>query len=211
LAFGLICATIPGVKTDGSIDGMEGNDVIGTIHLQQCVETKLFDFESGNPLVPWLNIDDGVMGGLSQGRMIPTDQGHACFTGVIRLENNGGFSSIQSPELRNTLHGYDGLRLRVRGDGRAYSFGLHQRHMFQGTSYRCRFETVPLQWTEVVLPFQQFVLMRFGQRAGVSPVSPQKIERLSIVCGDKQAGPFTLELGTIAAWRMIDIGEDHHA
>jgi NADH dehydrogenase [ubiquinone] 1 alpha subcomplex assembly factor 1 len=185
--------------------------LISTLQLQRCAESCLFDFESGQPIVPWINVDDRVMGGLSHGRMIPTDQGHACFTGELKLDNNGGFSSIQSPELRNSLHGYDGIKLRVRGDGRAYSFGLHQRHMFAGTSYRCRFETIPLQWIDVVLPFQQFVLMRFGQRAGVSPVSPQKIERLSIVCGDKQAGPFTLELGTIAAWRVIDTGEDHHA
>ena len=185
--------------------------MICTIRQQRCVEVKLFDFESGSALVPWPSVDDGVMGGLSKGRMIPTDQGHACFTGLVRLDNNGGFCSIQSPQLTSSLHGYDGITLRVRGDGQAYSLGLHQAHMFAGTSYRCRFDTIPLQWIDVVLPFQQFVLMRFGQRAGVSPVCPQKIVQLSLLCGDRQAGPFTLELAAVGAWRAIEPGEENHA
>ena len=185
--------------------------MICTIRQQRCVETKLFDFESGSSLVPWPSVDDNVMGGLSKGRMIPTDQGHACFTGLVRLDNNGGFCSIQSPQLTSSLHGYDGITLRVRGDGQAYSLGLHQAHMFAGTSYRCRFDTIPLQWIDVVLPFQQFVLMRFGQRAGVSPVCPQKIVQLSLLCGDRQAGPFTLELAAVGAWRVIEPGEVNNA
>lgn len=185
--------------------------MICTIRQQRCVEAKLFDFESGSALAPWPSVDDGVMGGLSKGRMIPTDQGHAYFTGLVRLDNNGGFCSIQSPQLTSSLHGYDGITLRVRGDGQAYSLGLHQAHMFAGTSYRCRFDTIPLQWIDVVLPFQQFILMRFGQRAGVSPVCPQKIVQLSLLCGDRQAGPFTLELAAIGAWRAIEPGEENHA
>ncbi len=188
-----------------------GLDVNISIYQQRCVETRLFDFQSGSSLVPWESVDDAVMGGCSQGRMIPTDQGHVCFTGIIRLENNGGFCSIQSPLLKTCLHGYGGIKLRVRGDGQTYSLGLHQRHMFAGTSYRCRFETIPLQWMEVVLPFHQFVLMRFGQRAGVSPVCPRNITQLSLLCSDKQAGPFTLELAHVSAWRPTESGDEHHA
>lgn len=72
--------------------------------------------------------------------------------------------------------------------------------MQPGISYRCRFATVAGCWLESELPFDDFVLMRYGQRAGVNPVQPERISSVSILIADKIEGPFALELEEISLW-----------
>ena len=57
-----------------------------------------FDFGTKNSAASrdWRVINDGVMGGLSQGRALLTEES-ILFEGEISLENNGGFSSLKSP------------------------------------------------------------------------------------------------------------------
>ncbi len=43
---------------------------------------------------PWRAINDGVMGGISAGRMVGIDYGLS-FEGELSLENNGGFASVR--------------------------------------------------------------------------------------------------------------------
>ena len=45
----------------------------------------------------WRSMNDGVMGGVSDGMMLPrADLGCARFTGCVRTENNGGFASVRA-------------------------------------------------------------------------------------------------------------------
>ena len=68
----------------------------------------------------WRVVDDGVMGGLSQGKREIGDDGILRFFGTLSLENNGGFSSLRTGNVRMDLGGADGIVLRVKGDGRTY-------------------------------------------------------------------------------------------
>ncbi|MEO2089192.1 MAG: CIA30 family protein [Gemmataceae bacterium] len=147
--------------------------------------------------VPWQPADDGLMGGVSHSAFVRTADGHAAFRGVVSLENNGGFCSVRSPDLPARLTGGDAIALRVRGDGRTYTLCLHTRTLLPGTSYRCRFTPPAGEWVREVLPFAEFVLMRFGQRAGVSPVDPAAVTALSLLVSDRQEGPFTLEVAEV--------------
>ena len=58
----------------------------------------LFDFAKTPDLAGrWRSLNDGVMGGVSDGRMRSAISGtHAVFEGTVRLENNGGFSSVRA-------------------------------------------------------------------------------------------------------------------
>jgi hypothetical protein len=156
----------------------------------------LFRFDPTRAFVPWTVVDDPTMGGRSASAFVPTDGGTACFTGRVSLENDGGFCSVRSPDF-TPVTAADSVVLRVRGDGRTYKVCLHTRYMQPGTSYRADFVTRPGQWTDVLIPLGDFVLMRFGSRAGVSPVDPARVTAISVLIADRQDGPFALELAHV--------------
>ena len=66
----------------------------------------------------WFVVNDGVMGGISSGRMRPVGDDVAAFSGHVSLENNGGFASVRTVLEPGDLSAFAGLALRVRGDGR---------------------------------------------------------------------------------------------
>jgi hypothetical protein len=156
----------------------------------------LFRFDPTQPFVPWAVVDDPTMGGRSASALIPTDAGAACFTGTVSLESGGGFCSVRSPDFP-PVPAADAVALRVRGDGKTYKLCLHTRYMQPGTSYRAAFDTRPGEWTDLLIPLAEFVLMRFGSRAGVTPVDPARVTAISLLIADRQEGPFALELAHV--------------
>ena len=58
----------------------------------------LFDFAKPDAAQAWQPVNDGVMGGVSDGRFRITDRGTMEFLGTLSLENNGGFASVTVPE-----------------------------------------------------------------------------------------------------------------
>jgi NADH dehydrogenase [ubiquinone] 1 alpha subcomplex assembly factor 1 len=156
----------------------------------------LFRFDPATQFVPWTAADDPTMGGLSRSALVPTDGGTACFTGVVSLANGGGFCSVRSPEFTPVPDAV-AVALRVRGDGKTYKLCLHTRYMQPGTSYRASFDTRPNEWIDVHLPLADFVLMRFGSRAGVSPADPARVTAVSLLISDRQEGPFALEVAHV--------------
>ena len=96
----------------------------------------------------WPNIDDPVMGGRSRSRMSLED-GVAVFAGAVSLENNGGFASVRSRPAEHPLAGFEGVALRVRGDGKTYKMRLRATETFDGVSYQASFATQPGRWIEI--------------------------------------------------------------
>jgi NADH dehydrogenase [ubiquinone] 1 alpha subcomplex assembly factor 1 len=168
------------------------------MELQETATLSLFD--SSMPWNEWYSADDGLMGGVSQSRMVEESDRVGIFLGRVSLEQQGGFASVRSPEFRITRPNTHGLRLQVRGDGHIYTACLHTPGLQPGTSYRCRFQPPAYEWQTIDLPFDDFVLMRFGQRVGVMPVNPERIRSLSFMIADRQEGAFALEVGSIMAY-----------
>ncbi|WP_419174263.1 CIA30 family protein [Desulfosediminicola sp.] len=170
--------------------------------LPSDTEMVLFDFENPVDLQDWLVVNDGVMGGLSRGEIIRTDSGTAVFQGILLLENNGGFSSTRTLHLPYRLDGFDGIVLRVRGDGNTYQFRLRLDGSFDGVAYRYKFQTEADKWTTVEVPFSECVPVFRGRKlSGVDPVSPEKIQQIGFLISEKQVGPFRLEVDLISAYR----------
>jgi hypothetical protein len=57
-------------------------------------EAMLFDFNKKTNSNEWKIIDDGVMGGLSNGNFKIDENGNGVFFGAVSTENYGGFSSV---------------------------------------------------------------------------------------------------------------------
>ncbi len=148
----------------------------------------------------WPNIDDAVMGGVSSSAMVVED-GVATFRGVVSFDNNGGFASVRSrPQVRD-LSAYDGLILRVRGDGKRYGFRIRTSASFDGVSYQVPLVPPAGEWTDVVVPFADFVPVWRGRRVEGHPVlDPAKVTTFGLIVS-RQEGPFQIELARLGGYR----------
>lgn len=158
------------------------------------------DFQDG--VGSWNTVLDGVMGGLSTGRVSQPEPGLLRFSGELSLENNGGFSQMRTAVAQGALDGAEGIVLEVKGDGRTYNFDIRQStvRMMAG-GYQQSFATESGRWTEVRLPLDEFTLYSFGRKVRRAPeLDPAKIESLGVTLSDKKAGPFALEVRSIKAF-----------
>lgn len=150
--------------------------------------------------VQWNIVNDGVMGGLSSSDLHLTDSGTGLFSGLVSLENNGGFASIRATFQSMDLSAYQRVRLRVRGDGRSYQLRFRLSSSFDGVSYTSAFDTRPGEWMEVDLPFETFQPTFRGRvPQGAGPFDPAKVQQMGVLIGDKKEGPFKLEIAWVRA------------
>lgn len=147
----------------------------------------------------WRIVNDGVMGGLSKGRLSVSKQGVMTFKGELSLENNGGFSSLRSEDLSLDLADADGVKLRVKGDGRTYQMRFYTDARFRGreVSFKADFKTRKGEWTEVEVPFEDFVGSFRGMTLRKEKFEPAKIRRVGLLLADKKAGRFELQVDWI--------------
>jgi uncharacterized surface protein with fasciclin (FAS1) repeats len=164
--------------------------------LARAADSNL-EFDSGTK--GWQTVLDGVMGGLSTGRIAAGEGGTLSFTGELSLDNNGGFSQVRTAVPEGTFAGTTGLRMRVKGDGRTYQCDIRSsRVRLMAGGYQRVFDTKPGQWIEVEIPFAECALNSFGQRVrNAAPLDPASIESVGITLSDKKAGPFALEIDWI--------------
>ncbi len=144
---------------------------------------------------PWQAINDGVMGGLSAGRMAPSEAGLR-FEGELSLENNGGFASVRR-SLDGEIAQATGVRIALRGDGRRYQFRLRQDERYDGVAWRAEFSTNG-DWQTVDLSFADFEPVFRGRRVpDAGPVIPARIRQIGFMVADRKAGPFALEIQSV--------------
>lgn len=160
----------------------------------------LVDFSDPEELERWGAINDGVMGGLSEGRIVASSDGTAFFAGILSLENNGGFASVRRAPQPYGLEDADALILHAKGDGRRYQFRIRTDDRFDGVAYQASFETPAGEWQWIEIPFDRF-RATFRERSvpEVGALDPRKIRQIGFMLADKRPGPFRLEVRTIGA------------
>lgn len=178
--------------------------VIASQHAEDASNNTmaLFDFKNPNDLIDWRIINDGVMGGLSQGEITMTGDHTAVFQGNLSLSNNGGFSSTRTaPRLYNLLN-YKGIVVHLKGDGKQYQLRLRTDDGFDGISYRYNFSTKRDEWITIFAAFRDFVPVFRGRvMKDAEPLAPDKIKQVGFLISDMQAGPFRLEVDWIKAYK----------
>ncbi|KAI9197594.1 hypothetical protein LWI28_001283 [Acer negundo] len=136
------------------------NAVKGSIGLRNG--KLLFGFEDGSfKELPWGALDDVVMGGVSESTFQFDRTGGenggptGLFKGVVSTANNGGFTSIRTKNFSEPedLSAYDGLELRLKGDGRRYKLIVRTSSEWDTVGYTAGFDTVGGQWQSIRLPF----------------------------------------------------------
>jgi NADH dehydrogenase [ubiquinone] 1 alpha subcomplex assembly factor 1 len=154
----------------------------------------LFEFATPTASGDWQTVNDGVMGGRSDGRFKMNEDKTMEFYGTLSLENNGGFASVRSRPTTPNLEKGDTIVARVRGDGREYSLNLYTPRRLRAFSYRAEFKTKKDEWIEVRIPLDKFQATSFGRIVRNQPLDPGEVSGLGILLGDKKAGPFKLEV-----------------
>ena len=121
---------------------------------------------------PWVIVNDGVMGGRSQGA-VATEVNQMQFTGNIVTEG-GGFSSVRRL-LDGGLDESDRLQLRLRTDERRYEILLTD---IDSQAYRVTYyaplETEGDGWQVTDVSFDDLEARIFGRRVDAPPFQPQK-------------------------------------
>lgn len=150
----------------------------------------------------WQIVNDGVMGGLSEGRVDFAGGEILRFSGTLSLENNGGFTTVRSGDLDLDLSNDLGLLLRVKGDGRTYEARLDSDARFRGNSvsFAGTFETEKDRWIQVKVPFTEFKGSFRGMDLPDMKLNPAAVERVWILLADKKEGPFELEVDWIRTY-----------
>lgn len=160
----------------------------------------LCDFSPAST-VEWFNIDDVVMGGRSGSGLERNDDGTASFMGTVSLENNGGFASVRARLGRTDLSGYDGIVLRVRGDGKKYGLRLRVDSRYDGLSYAAEFNPPEGKWAEIRVPFDRFAPTFRGRTiSDADPLDRSRIHQVGLIISDQQEGSFRLDLDWMAAY-----------
>jgi hypothetical protein len=148
----------------------------------------LFDFTGTDAAKEWQPVNDGVMGGVSEGKFKITDKKTMDFFCKLSLENNGGFASVRTSAKKLGLEKGDTIVARVRGDGREYSLNLYLNKPLIAFSYRATVQTKKDEWIEVKVPLDKFEATSFGRvvkEAGA--VKPEEVNALGFMLSDKKA------------------------
>lgn len=158
---------------------------------------ELFAFAAGEPA--WYTVDDGVMGGVSSSRVEIVEPNIMFFSGCISLKNNGGFSSVRSEWNIVDLSGFDGLLIRVLGDGKVYRLRIRTEATGDDISYNGSFETTPDQWVHVYIPCVKMVPTYRGIVMNVDQLNVKCVGSFGFMLSDKQTGDFGLRVDWIRA------------
>lgn len=183
-------------------------------------EKLLFDFirNSQAPETPqskiqeaWGAVDDVVMGGVSESSLRLLDHA-ALFAGNVSTANSGGFASIRTRNFDPPLNlaGYDGIKLRVKGDGQRYKFILRTEAKWDGVAYCHSFDTEKDRWIEVQIPFTDLIPVFRAKTLKDAPAfAPSQVYALQFMLSkfeyDGELNPkfepggFALQLETIQA------------
>jgi hypothetical protein len=178
-------------------------------------EGVVFDFTQPNPeqIGWWGALDDVVMGGVSDSGLRVGDQA-ACFTGTVSTENSGGFASIRTRNFEPPLNlsTYEGIELRVQGDGQRYKFFLRDREGWDAIAYGYSFDTTPNQWITVRIPFAELIpVFRAKSQPEAKPLDPSSLRSLQLMLSKFEydqalnphfsPGEFCLKVQSISAFR----------
>jgi len=162
---------------------------------------KLMDFTKEKEIKMEI-VDDGVMGGRSQGKVKRSESGSLLFRGRLSLENNGGFSSLRIDTGTWDLAAWTGLELKVKGDGRTYNLRLttDARHRNDAVSFQAGFPTTEGEWTVVRVPFSKLKASWRGNKLDTK-FDAAEIEEVGVILADKKPGDFALEIESISSFK----------
>ena len=161
----------------------------------------LFDFVNKGKFGRWMVVNDGVMGGISRSKFSFNAEGLLIFEGEVSSDYGGGFASIRSDYENLKIGKYQGLIIKIKGDGKTYQFRCRMGNEYYQVAYRNYMRSKKDEWNEIRLPFREFVPTYRGRiLKGVPSLNSKEIRWFGIMISDKQIGNFHLEIDWIGVY-----------
>ena len=194
--------------------GMQNLVKVVSRYISDATDKVLFDFANPNADLKetWGAVDDVVMGGVSQSNIRLAD-GKAIFAGIVSTDNNGGFASVRTRNLEPPLDlsAYEGIELKVIGDGKRYKFITRCEGKWDGVGYCYSFDTVYDFATTIRIPFKDLIpVFRAKTVTEASKFDASKVYSLQLMLSKFEydgelnpkfeAGSFKLEVEYIKAY-----------
>jgi len=145
----------------------------------------LFENFVNNPEEKWEFISDQVMGGVSDGKVeyfTEDDKNYARMTGIVSIENNGGFIQIRKKIDSSLSKNSKAIKIEVRGNNQEYF--IHIRT--SGTILPWQYYQAPFFATDNWKK-QDINLLEF-KRSGImlsKKINPKNIKSIAIVAYGK--------------------------
>ena len=165
-------------------------------------KTKIIlDFVNKSKFGRWMVVNDGVMGGISRSNFSFHPEGYLIFEGKVLTDFGGGFASIRSNYENWNIGNYQGLILKIKGDGKTYQFRCRMGNDYYQVAYRNYMQSKKDEWKEVRLPFSEFVPTYRGRiLKGLPSLDSKEIRWFGIMISDKQVGEFHLKIDWIGVY-----------
>ncbi|MBZ0268341.1 CIA30 family protein [bacterium] len=149
----------------------------------------------------WRIVNDGVMGGLSRGRVSAGASG-LLFEGDVSLANGGGFASVRTAIPETDLSTWDGLELHADSGGKTFQLRLRTDEEWDGVAYRATFRLPSGAAGVVRLPWSAFrATWRGREQPEAAPLDPSRIAQVGFLISGGQDGAFRLQVDWIRAYR----------
>jgi hypothetical protein len=155
----------------------------------------IFKFSKDSNVANWKVIDDVVMGGRSDGRFTVNKDGYGTFSGIVSLENNGGFSSLRYNFEPIETSMYSRFVIRLKGDGKSYQFRVKDKR-YNRYSYVYKFETTS-DWQTLEIPFHEMSAAFRGNKVNIPNFEGKEMEEIAFLIGNKKAESFKLLIDSI--------------
>jgi hypothetical protein len=182
-----------------SLRGRQHHRIIAAVTTDtHCKPLAVFD--SPAAVADWSAVNDNVMGGRSSGGARYLD-GALIFSGKTNTDG-GGFSSIRAALQPGELAAANGLKLRVRSDGRLYQVTLRTDLRYRGMPVAFRAEIdAPEEgkWTDSVVSFDTLVPTVFGRPVSGASFEAEKATTIGFIINDGKDGAFELAIRSIHA------------
>ncbi|MBH91074.1 MAG: CIA30 family protein [Candidatus Marinimicrobia bacterium] len=151
----------------------------------------IYDFKRDRYSGNWRVINDGVMGGLSSGKLGIDDNGNGVFYGFVSLDNYGGFTSIRLRK-KVQLNNYNKIVLRVFGDNKLYQLRVksrsRDRHVYVKNFY------AESKWQEIEIDLKSMKPQFRGRKLNKKNFNNGSIEEIGILVGNKVEEEFRLKI-----------------
>ena len=148
------------------------------------------DFSKPSESENWKVVNDGVMGGKSEGEFITGSKGHAIFKGDVSLKNNGGFTSVRYSFENKDITGAQNVFIKVKGDKKHYQLRLkndqNDRH-----AYKHEFKTMG-NWETLVIPLSSMTPTYRGMRPDLPNYEAKQLGEIGFLIANKKNENFEL-------------------
>jgi len=158
-------------------------------------DTDTILFDDSELFYDWKPYTDQVTGGLSTADVQQHDN-YASFHGKIKPTSVGSWASLRSNKVERDLSAIKGVELKIRTDGRPFTFEMEFNPAWQDVKVGCKVYPKASMWSVIKLPLSHFEMIHLNNVVGnyVNDAVFSNIKRFNFFIAEKIKADFRLDI-----------------